>query len=336
MNRNLENILILLHGSAINLTNDLKEYLNWPKKNLKSFLAATLASTFFMHGQTVAQKVIPLYKEVPNSITNQITEQSDPASRRGKVSHVTNPTLTIFLPDTSLSNGTAVIICPGGGYSFLVMNDEGYSVAKQLVSKGIAAFVLKYRLPDDQIMKDKSIGPLQDAQQAIKTVREQAQKWHITSTKVGIMGFSAGGHLASTLSTHYSRDFIENPRHTNLRSDFSILIYPLVSFKADSTHKGTRKALIGENANPATINKFSNELQVTSTTPPAFLVACSDDKVVPVENSLRYYEALHKHGVNAEIHIYEHGGHGFGLQNKTTNDKWLQRCYHWMQANKLL
>jgi len=287
--------------------------------------------------QSSAQVILPLYKVIPNSISSkEVTEKNDSASKRGKISHVTDPTLAVFLPEHSLSNQTAVIICPGGGYSYLVIDDEGYNVARELNSKGIAAFVLKYRLPDARIMKDKSIGPLQDAQQAIKIVREHYREWNIDTSKVGIMGFSAGGHLASTLSTHYKTAVIDNPERTNLRPDFSILIYPVISFQEGILHKGSKKALIGAEADSSLVNNYSNELRVTDQTPPAFLVACNDDKVVPVENTIRYFLALHEHAVNAEMHIYEHGGHGFGLHNKTTQDQWIERCFNWMRANRLL
>ncbi|HVZ97010.1 MAG TPA: alpha/beta hydrolase [Chitinophagaceae bacterium] len=292
--------------------------------------------TILITKQAKAQQIIPLYKNIPNSKASAITEQSDSSSKRGKVSHVTNPTLSVFLPDKKTANGTAIIICPGGGYSYLVINDEGNNVARELNKKGIAAFVLKYRLPDDRIMIDKSIGPLQDAQRAIQLVREHAQKWNIDTSKVGVMGFSAGGHLASTLSTHYGHSYIDNPHHINLRPDFSILVYPVISFQSGILHKGSRKALIGEKADSSQENLFSNELQVTPDTPPAFLVACTDDKVVPVENSIRYYLALHHYGINAEMHLYEHGGHGFGLHNTATRDQWLERCFNWMQGNGLL
>ena len=305
---------------------------------MKVFSALILTVIFSIAANTsTAQFTLPLYKEVPNSIaTTAVIEKVDPSSKRGKISHVTYPTLAVFLPKHPHANCTAVIICPGGGYSYLVINDEGYNVARVLNKKGIAAFVLKYRLPDNRIMEDKSIGPLQDAQQAIKIVRENAAKWNIDTLKVGIMGFSAGGHLASTLSTHYTTAVIDNPEHTNLRPDFSILIYPVISFQQGILHKGSKKALIGEDADTSLVNRYSNELQVTKETPPAFLVACNDDKVVPVENTLRYFLALHAHGVNAEMHIYEHGGHGFGLHNKTTQDQWIERCYNWMRANGLL
>jgi len=296
-----------------------------------------IAFCIFGSRKSTAQTILPLYKEIPNSIVSpEVSEKSDSSSRRGKISHVTDPTLAVFLPKRSLSNGTAVIICPGGGYSYLVINDEGYNVARELNSKGIAAFVLKYRLPDARIMQDKSIGPLQDAQQAIKIVREHSDQWGVNPSKVGIMGFSAGGHLASTLSTHYKNAVINNADQTNLRPDFTILIYPVISFQEGILHKGSKKALIGADADMNLVNKYSNELQVTEDTPPAFLVACNDDKVVPVDNTIRYFLALHEHGINAEMHIYQHGGHGFGLHNKTTEDQWIERCYNWMRVNGLL
>lgn len=287
--------------------------------------------------KSAAQITWPLYKKVPNSIVSiEVIEKADSASKRGKISHVTNPTLTVFLPKHQSAHSTAIIICPGGGYSYLVINDEGINVARELNKKGIVAFVLKYRLPDNRIMKDKSIGPLQDAEQAIKIVREHATEWNVNPSKIGIMGFSAGGHLASTLSTHYNTTVIDNPGNISLRPDFSILIYPVISFQEGILHKGSKKALIGANADTSLLNKYSNELQVTNDTPPAFLVACSDDKVVPAENTIRYFLALHDHSVNAEMHIYEHGGHGFGLHNKTTQDQWIERCYNWMRVNGLL
>jgi acetyl esterase/lipase len=303
------------------------------KKNLTIVAVMALSLTQLI---TRAQTVIPLYKSIPNSKPSTLKEIVDSTSVRGKVSHVITPTLTAYLPDKSKANGTAVIICPGGGYSYLVVNHEGKDVAQEFVKKGIAAFVLKYRLPNDLIMINREIGPLQDAQQAIKLVRDHATEWNINPSKVGIMGFSAGGHVASTLSTHYKKSLIENQSNTNLRPDFSLLIYPVISFQDSILHKGSKKALIGENASADKVREYSNEMQVTGDSPIAFLVHCSDDKVVPVANSINYYNALHKNGVKAEMHIYETGGHGFGLNNTTTADKWIERCFNWMAINKLL
>ncbi|WP_345949624.1 alpha/beta hydrolase [Mucilaginibacter sp. PAMB04274] len=283
-----------------------------------------------------AQTVVPLYKIVPNAKESSVREVNDTTVKRGKVSKVVFPTLTAYLPDAALANGTAVIICPGGGYSYLVVNDEGRNVARELNTRGIAAFVLKYRLPNDETMQNKEIGPLQDAQRAIQIVRQRAGEWHIAPDKIGIAGFSAGGHLASTLSTHYQKALIANPDNVSLRPDFSILVYPVISFQDSLLHKGSKKALIGENASAEKTKEYSNEMQVTDNTPPAFLIHSANDKVVPVGNSINYFKSLSAHGVKAEIHIYQAGGHGYGLNNTTTNDKWINHLYNWLSSNRLI
>jgi acetyl esterase/lipase len=296
-----------------------------------------LATAMVMACNTLnAQTVIPLYTKVPNFKKSDVKEMSDTTVKRGKVSKVVFPTLTAFLPDASKANGTAMIICPGGGYSYLVVNDEGANVARELNTHGIAAFVLKYRLPSDETMQNREIGPLQDAQRAIQVVRQRAAEWHVLPNKIGIAGFSAGGHLASTLSTHYQKAVIDNPDKISLRPDFSILVYPVITFQDSLLHKGSKKALIGENATPEKTKEYSNELQVTADTPPAFLIHSADDKVVPVANSINYFTALHAHGVKAEIHVYQAGGHGYGMNNKTTTDKWMDCLYNWLTANKFL
>jgi len=301
----------------------------------KLFLALMLL--FFSSTYLFAQSIVKLYQKVPNSISADLAEKTD-TSKNGRITtkNVTVPTLTVFLPDKKIANGAAVIICPGGGYSYLVMNNEGTEVAKEFNKNGIAAFVLKYRLPNDLIMKDRSIGPLQDAEQAIKMVRENAKDWNIDTAKVGIMGFSAGGHVASTASTHYTNLVIENQKKTNLRPDFSLLIYPVISFQDSILHKGSKKALIGENASVEKTKEYSNEFQVNKNSPPAFLIHCTDDKVVPVENSINYYQALKKNGVKAEMHIYATGGHGFGLNNATRQDKWIVQCIAWLTQMKII
>ena len=297
----------------------------------------TLILLILAQQQLFAQDIIKLYRKVPNSIDTELAEKTDTA-KNGRIltRNVTEPTLTAFLPQKTTAKTPAVVICPGGGYSYLVMNNEGTEVAKELNKKGIAAFVLKYRLPNDLIMKDRSVGPLQDAEQAIKMVREHGKEWNIDTGKVGIMGFSAGGHLASTASTHYTNVVIDNPKHTNLRPDFSVLVYPVISFQDSILHKGSKKALIGENAGPEKTKEYSNELQINGNTPPAFLIHCSDDKVVPVLNSVYYYEALKKNGVKAEMHIYATGGHGFGMNNASRSDKWLEQCFAWMTEMKII
>lgn len=304
------------------------------------FLASAIGSIFCLCAvNSMAQQVIPLYNTIPNAIAStELIEKWDTSSNgRIQVRIVTRPTLTAYLPARDKANGTAVIICPGGGYSYLVMNQEGSDVAEAFARNGVAAFVLKYRLPNEKIMLNKSTGPLQDAQQAIKLVRERAAEWNVNTNRIGIIGFSAGGHLASTASTHFTTNVIANEKGTSLRPDFSILVYPVISFGDSLSHKGSRKALLGKDTASSIITGlYSNEQQITAHTPPTFLLHSSDDKVVPVGNSIAYYQALIKAGVKAEMHIYSAGGHGYGLRNKTNTDDWFQRCINWMQANQWL
>ncbi|MBD3749810.1 MAG: alpha/beta hydrolase [Sphingobacteriales bacterium] len=244
---------------------------------------------------------------------------------------VSKPELLAYYPENP--NGTAIIIFPGGGYSTLAMKHEGYDIAEAFYKMGVTAFIVKYRLPSDLIMENKTIGPLQDAQQAIKTVRENAEKWQINPNLIGIMGFSAGGHLASTLATHFQKAVIDNPKGTSLRPDFAILGYPVITM-GPLTHQGSKNNLLGLNPADELVKLYSNELQVTPETPPTFLVQAIDDKTVPVENSIMLTEALKKAGVKCELHLYQAGGHGFGLHNKTTKDFWFDRMMNWMKANQ--
>lgn len=282
-----------------------------------------------------SQEEIALYAaKVPNSKPFALKEvRTTDDNGITRVTGVTNPTLTAYFPPKDVANtGKAVIICPGGGYAILAITHEGHDVAKLLAAKGISAFVLKYRLPKDEIMVDKRIGPLQDAQRAIQLVRERASEWGIAEDKIGIAGFSAGGHLAATLSTHYQDAVIPNPKHTPLRPDFSLLVYPVISLQAQMTHGGSKTNLLGDHPEAADVALFSNELHVTSDTPPAFLVHAEDDTGVPIANSEAYVEALKLHGVDAKLITYPEGGHGFGLNNKTTPDKWLDHFLDWLSS----
>ena len=281
-------------------------------------------------------KEIPVWQTIPGSIESTDYKETIIYDTDGVISgidKVSQPTLTIFLADQKKSNGTSVIICPGGGYGHLAINKEGYKVAKWFNSLGISAFVLKYRLPSDLTMKDKTIGPLQDAQEAIRMVRRNANKWHLDPTKIGIMGFSAGGHLASTISTHYSDKVYDSKDNVSARPDFSILIYPVISMEDGITHNGSKENLLGANASKEMTAKYSNEKQVDSNTPKAFLVHATDDKIVPVENTINYYLALKEHNVLGEMHIYEKGGHGFGLGIEGTHKEWPKACEKWLSAN---
>lgn len=280
-----------------------------------------------------AQTVIPLYDSaIPNSKTSVFTEQNIVGpDGHSRLSKVIEPTLTVFLPADDKATGTAVIICPGGGYQRLSMTKEGFDVAKVLAEWGVTAFVLKYRLPNDTIMEQKEIGPLQDAQRAIQLVRSRAAEWKIDTKKVGIMGFSAGGHLASTLGTHFNKAVIENGPKVNLRPDFMILMYPVISLTDSLAHMGSRNSLLGNSPTVEKISLYSNEMQVTRNTPPTFLVHAKDDKTVKYANSVEFYNALQKQKVPAEIHLYETGGHGFGLNNTTSIDKWTDWLKVWMK-----
>ncbi|HXB06383.1 MAG TPA: alpha/beta hydrolase [Puia sp.] len=283
-----------------------------------------------------AQQVLPLYgnQTIPNSKTVADRESVDSSGNplRYSFSLVSHPTLTVYLPPAGKANGTAVVICPGGGYLHLAWTHEGTDVARMLNEMGITAFLLKYRLPNDETMVDKTVGPLQDAQQAIQLVRQRAGDWGVNPAKVGIMGFSAGGHLASTAGTHFYTSYIDNPGHNSLRPDFMILLYPVISFSDSIGHRGSRDNLVGLHPDPSVVREYSNELQVTAQTPPTFLVHAGDDKTVPVANSLHFYEALQHNGVSAEMHIYPKGGHGFGLNNPTTPDRWTERLKNWLTA----
>ena len=283
--------------------------------------------------RTQAQTTFDLYHgKIPNSKPSPNEEKTEVHDGITIVSKITHPTLTVF-PAKEKANGTAVIVVPGGGYWINASGHEGIDVAKKLNEVGITAFVLKYRIPNDATMENKEIGPLQDAQQAIKVVRQRAAEWNIKPDRIGIMGFSAGGHLASTAGTHYLKSVISNEGKINLRPDFMVLIYPVISFQENITHMGSREQLIGKNPSKEKIDFYSNELQITKDTPPTFLVHATDDDVVKVENSISFYQHLIQNSVLAEMHIYQKGGDGFGMKNPTTADLWMERLQNWMRSN---
>lgn len=300
--------------------------------NIKSFpiLICFLSISGFMQAQNTE---IPLWsKPIPGAVSSE-TYKEVPVVENGivnSVSKVTTPTLTVFVPENP--NGTAIVICPGGGYIHLAINKEGFKVAKWMNTLGITAFVLKNRLPSDEIMKDKTVGPLQDAQEAMRYVRRNAAKWGVDIEKIGVMGFSAGGHLASTLSTHYNDEVYKVTDGISARPDFSILIYPVISMDEKITHKGSRNNLLGTEPSAALVEKYSNEKQIDSLTPPTYIVHAVDDKAVPVENSINYFLALKNNKVPCEIHFYEKGSHGFGLGNNGTSKNWTIQCEEWLRS----
>jgi acetyl esterase/lipase len=282
--------------------------------------------------KAIAQQTIPLYQgAIPNSTAYKMKEIPVKWETFTGYRNISEPSLAVYLPTKEPANGTAVIICPGGGYWFENAVPEGTLIAETFIKHGIAAFVLKYRLPSDSIMKDKSIGPLQDAQQAIKLVRQRAKEWNLDVNKIGIMGFSAGGHLAATAATHFDKAYIPNKEAINLRPDFAVLIYPVISFTDQLTHKGSRDLLLGAKPSAEQIKLFSNELQVNKQTPPTWLTHTGDDTVVSVENSIQFYQALVKNNVPAELHLYPKGNHGFVLFQPT--EEWMQPLFSWFRTN---
>ncbi len=279
-----------------------------------------------------AQKQIPLYNgAIPNSLPHENKEEHKAHAQVDSLAYkVSTPTLSVFLPEKAKANGTAVIICPGGGYGVLLTKREGSDVARAFNKLGIAAFVLKYRLPSDETMTDRGIGPLQDAQQAIYRVRQNAKEWNIDPGKIGIMGFSAGGHLAATAGTHFDTLTVSHFGNTSVRPDFMLLINPVISFRDTFGHLGSRDNLLGKGASVQKIDYFSNELHITGHTPPAFLVHTDTDVVVPVENSLAFYQELKRNKVPAGLHIYSKGEHGF--LTYPSFDEWFGRCTEWLRA----
>jgi acetyl esterase/lipase len=242
------------------------------------------------------------------------------------------PTLTPYLPPKEKATGAAIIVCPGGGYQHLA-DHEGRPVAEWLNSIGITAFVLKYRLGP----RYHHPAPLLDAARAIRTVRARAAEWNLDPERIGILGFSAGGHLASTIGTHFDAGKSEAPDpidRVSSRPNLIILIYPVITMK-DRTHSGSRKNLLGDNPSAELLTLLSNEEQVTKETPPAFLVHTMTDTAVPVENSLMFVMALRKAGVPFEFHLYERGPHGFGLGTKDPIlATWPERCADWLRLHK--
>ncbi|WP_132054530.1 alpha/beta hydrolase [Pseudocnuella soli] len=295
-------------------------------------IACLLLLIIFTLPMTVsAQTTMPLYEgAIPNSKPGSNEEKSEVnSSNRLIISKVSRPTITAYLPAKGKRNGAAVIICPGGGYSILAAGHEGADVAKKFNEMGVTAFVLKYRLPNPQTMVQPEIGPLQDAQRAIQLVREGADKWGIHPGLIGIMGFSAGGHLAATAGTHFHETHIQNPKRTSLRPDFMILVYPVISFADSVGHLGSRQQLLGRNPTQEQIRNFSNDVQVNAQTPPTFLVHAKDDPV-KVENTLFFAAAMKKIGLPQRVYLYETGGHGYGMDNPKSDVKWMDLVNTWM------
>ncbi len=278
-------------------------------------------------------EILPEAPLWPNGAPGAMKLQQPPTEdSNGILRNVETPTITVYLPEKDKANGAAVVICPGGGYGILAMDHEGRQIAEALNSIGVAGIIVKYRCTPF-----RHPIPLNDAQRAICTVRFRAKDWNIDPQRIGIIGFSAGGHLASSTGTHFTKPKADAPdpidRMSN-RPDFMILGYPVISFTQPFTHTGSRDNLLGKDADPKLVELMSNEKQVTPETPPTFLVHANDDTGVPPENSIAFYQALRAAKVPVEMHIYLKGGHGFGMVKGScpAADDWPKRCAEWMKA----
>lgn len=271
----------------------------------------------------------PLYGDA--AIPNAKPVSDEEASANGSwIQKVSRPFIQVYLPARAKATGASVVIIPGGGYAGLTFEYEGTEQARFFIDHGIAAFVVKYRIPSDRTMVDKSIGPLQDAQQAMRFVRERAAQWKLDPERVGVIGFSAGGHLASTLATRFGEPRIENPDRVELRPDFLVLVYPVISMDAKITHMDSRKALLGANPSDDQVRYFSSELHVTKDSPPTLLLHAADDRLVDVENSVVFFDAMRRAGVPVEARLFQQGQHGFILMPR---DRWQGAIMEWLTVN---
>jgi acetyl esterase/lipase len=279
---------------------------------------------------------MPLYPgAIPNSKNTGGIEKTE-VSDITLISNVQIPDIAIYLPSKRFATGQAVIICPGGGYWVLAYDLEGTDIARYLNSIGVAAIVLKYRLPTYGNCIEPHKAPLMDAQRAMRLVRHNASKWNINPSKIGIMGFSAGGHLASTLGTHFdygNKPATDSVEKESCRPDFMILMYPVISFTDSCMHVGSSESLLGKDPDPALVKYYSNELQVKDDTPPAFFVHADNDNGVPVENTLLMYKALRARHIPAELHILSEGEHGFGLGGNNEHiASWKNSLKLWLSS----
>ena len=275
----------------------------------------SIFSAFMSQAQQPAFDIDLWQNGLPNSNGIDKTQPFDDSKQNFK------PSIRVFLPDATKATGRAVVCCPGGGYSHLATDHEGYAWAPFFNERGIALIVLKYRMPHANAEV-----PISDAKEALRVVRENAQKWNIDPRKVGIMGSSAGGHLASTVATHSDAQTVPA---------FQILFYPVITFDYKYTHKGSRHGLIGEKATEEMADLYSNEKQVTSQTPPAIMLLSDDDTVVPSPNSVNYYLALKRSKVKATMHIYPCGGHGWGFrENFKYHKEMLADLSAWLETLK--
>jgi acetyl esterase/lipase len=302
----------------------------------KCLTILTLLTFFYLRANS--QNNIPLYVDgkVPGAKVTKVLVDTLTYKLEGKVmkyamQRTLVPSIEVFRPAPDKNTGISVLVCSGGAYLVSADAVEGYPAAKKLAAEGITAFVLHYRLPRSDIMINKEVGPLQDAQRAIQYIKENADTWSIDTAKIGIMGFSAGGHLASTVGTHFNKSYILNSKKTNLRPSFLVLAYPVISFADSVTNLTSREKLIGPNIVKKDVEEFSNELHVSPQTPPTFITQALDDKDVKIDNSLLFISALNKNHVPVNCFFYAKGGHGYGINNKTSNIQWIDASILWMK-----
>lgn len=300
------------------------------KQPASMFKLSLFLSVLFIQFSCKAQQVIPLYKGTAPGLLAGVEDKEKSAkstagNKRTFVSNVTIPTITVYLPKKQNASRTAIVICPGGGYSRLSIEDGGYEAAEALADAGIVGIVLKYRTWRDSAYTDYRKVPLQDLQQAMSLVYEQSTRWNIDTSHIGILGFSAGGHLTTMAATTF----------TTHRPAFTLLAYPVISFMDSLTSRtsNSRSNLLGKRIPPEEKIAYSPELHVTAATPPAFIVHAKDDSTSLVGNSIAYYKQLIAHNVAAQLLLYEKGGHGFAMYNKEENARWLPAAIGWMMTN---
>ncbi len=287
--------------------------------------------TFFVLNTQAQKAIIPLYEDtIPgNKITGIKEKRDNSKSGSAVISNITEPELWWFPARTDTAR-PAIIICPGGGYRYEAYEHEGKQVAEWLSDMGYQAFVLKYRLPDENLFSEATYIPLADARQAIALVRKMAKSLGTNPKKVGIMGFSAGGHLAASASTLFNHEIPYAKTGDLVRPDFSILIYPVISMTDELTHKGSREALLGNNPSQKLIDLFSLEKQVSEETPPTFILHAADDRAVPADNTRTYAKALRQKNVNVKEIILPEGGHGFGFREESPAFEWTTHLAEWL------
>lgn len=300
------------------------------KSNHVSRVTASVLAIFLTASILAVNAYTATAQQQTGELTLKLWPEGTPGAKGDSTADI--PTVTVFLPDDGEATGTGVVVFPGGGYSHLAVDHEGYAVARWLNEIGVAAFVVRYRLGE----RYRHPAQINDAHRAIRMVRANAAKWGVRTDRIGVLGFSAGGHLASTAGTHFgsAHPGAGNPLdRPATRPDFMVLVYPVITMQMDYTHRGSRFHLLGENPDRVLVSRLSNELQVSPETPPAFIVHGSNDRAVPVQNSIQFYRSLLDYGVSAEMHLFADGPHGFGLApDNPVLSRWPEMCERWMRS----